>query len=272
MIHSSAIIHPHAKIGEGTSVGPGVIIDEHVEIGPQCEIRAHAVLTGRVRIGARNQIGYGAIIGAEPQDLGYKGAATSVEIGDDNVIREYVTIHRGTKEGSITRIGNHNFLMTGAHIAHNCEIGNHVVLVNNVLLAGYVKVEDRAFLGGGSVVHQFCRIGQLVMMRGLTRMSMDVPPFFMAVALNIVCGLNRVGLRRNGYNTAKRNLIFKAYNILYYSGLNRQQAIEVLQSDKELKESAEVQAILRFIQHTKRGICGALRANQVSNVNEKDVA
>ncbi|MFH1067375.1 MAG: acyl-ACP--UDP-N-acetylglucosamine O-acyltransferase [bacterium] len=263
MIHPTAIIHPRAQIGEGTSVGPGVIIDEHVEIGPQCEIRARAVLTGHARIGARNQIGYGAIIGAEPQDLSYKGATTSVEIGDDNVIREYATIHRGTKEGSVTRVGHHNFFMAGAHVAHNCEVGHHVILVNNVLLGGYVKVEDRAFIGGGAVVHQFCRIGQLAIIRGQTPITMDVPPFFMAVAINTVCGLNRVGLRRNGYTHPQRKLIQKTYDLLYYSGLNRQQAIEVLQTDAELKASPGAQAILHFIQHTKRGFCRATKAQDV---------
>jgi UDP-N-acetylglucosamine acyltransferase len=249
----SSQIHPKAKIGEGCKIGPNVIIDEHVEIGPDCEIRANAVLTGHTKIGARNQIGYGAIIGAEPQDLGFKGGVSYVEIGDENVIREYATIHRGTKEESSTVLGNKNFLMAGAHVAHNCRIGNHVILVNNVLLAGYVDVADRAFLGGAVVVHQFTRIGELVMVRGQTRIGLDIPPYFMAVDTNTVAGVNRVGLRRNGYGPAQRRVILKVYEWLYEAGLNRLQAVEAIRRDVSL-QTPEAERICEFVVASRRGI------------------
>lgn len=249
----SLLIHPKAKIGEGCRIGPNVVIDEHVQIGPDCEIRANAVITGHTRIGARNQIGYGAVIGAEPQDLGFKGGVSYVEIGDENVIREYATIHRGTKEESSTVLGNKNFLMAGAHVAHNCRVGNHVVLVNNVLLAGYVDVADRAFLGGAVVVHQFTRIGELAMIRGQTRIGLDVPPFFMAVDTNTVAGINRVGMRRNGYNAAQRRVVIRVYDWLYEAGLNRPQAVEAIRRDVAM-QTPEAELICNFVMASKRGI------------------
>lgn len=261
-IHPSAHIHPNARIGEGTRIGPGVIIEEHVEIGPDCEIRAHAVLSGHTRIGARNQIGYGAVIGAEPQDLGYRGAVTRTVIGDDNVFREHVTIHRGTKEGTSTEIGNHCFLMAGAHVAHNCRIGDHVILVNNVLLAGHVEVEERAFVGGAVVIHQFTRIGRMSMIRGLTALGMDVPPYCMAVALNSVAGLNRVGLKRNGAGPAVRKALWRAYTLFYESGLNRIQALEAIAAEAEL-DIPEVRHFTSFIRATRRGVCRAVKASEV---------
>lgn len=249
----SLLIHPKAKIGEGCRIGPNVVIDEHVEIGPDCEIRANAVITGHTKIGAGNQIGYGAIIGSEPQDLSFKGGVSRVEIGDENIIREYATIHRGTKEGSSTVLGNKNFLMAGAHVAHNCRIGNQVVLVNNVLLAGYVEIADRAFLGGAVVVHQFTRIGELAMVRGQTRIGLDVPPYFMAVDTNTVAGINRVGLRRNGYNAAQRRVVLRVYDWLYGAGLNRRQAVEAIRRDVTL-QTPEAELICHFVLSSKRGI------------------
>ena len=251
-------IHPKAKIAEGCKIGPNVVIDEHVEIGPGCEIRAHAVITGHTRIGARNQIGYGAIIGAEPQDLSFKGGISYLEIGDENVIREYATIHRGTKEKSSTILGNNNFLMAGAHVAHNCRIGNQVTLVNNVLLAGYVEVADRAFLGGAVVVHQFTRIGELVMVRGQTRLGLDVPPYFMAVETNTVAGVNRVGLKRNGYNYIQRRAILRVYELLYLSGYNRLQAVEAIRNEAEL-QIPQADLICNFVASSKRGISRPVR-------------
>lgn len=253
MIHSRALVHPSAKIGDGTIIGPDAIIDEHVELGAGCEIRARAVITGHTKIGDRTQIGYGAIVGAEPQDLSYKGAVSHVEIGTDCVIREYATIHRGTKEGTVTRIGNNCMLMTGAHVAHNCRLGDGVILVNNVLLGGYVEIDDKAFLGGAVVVHQFTRIGSLVMVRGQTRLGLDVPPFFMAVDTNTVAGLNRVGLKRNGFGPEQRRRIQSVYETLYESGLNLTQAVEQLRKDPDL-DHPEVRRILDFVSGTKRGI------------------
>ena len=254
-IHPRAMVHPHAKIGAGSNVGADAIIDEFVEIGDRCEIRARAIVTGHTKIGNDNQVGYGAIIGSEPQDTAYNGAVSFVEIGDRNTFREYVTVNRGTKEGSVTKIGNDNLLFTGVHIAHNCAIGNRVVLVNNVLLAGYVEVHDYAFMGGDAVVHQFNRIGSYAMVRGQTRLTQDVPPYCMAVDTNMVFGLNRLGLRRNGFSHERRRHILAAYDVIYKSNLNRSQAIEFLESDSSFADNPDIQLFCEFIKSSKRGIC-----------------
>jgi UDP-N-acetylglucosamine acyltransferase len=261
MIHPRALVHPNAKIGEGTVIGPDVIIDEHVQIGANCEIRARAVITGWTKIGDNNQIGYGAIIGAEPQDLAFKNEESYVRIGDGNVIREYATIHRGTKAGTETVIGDRCYLMANAHLAHNCRLGNQVILVNNVLLGGYVEIRDFAFLGGAAVVHQFVRIGEYVMVRGQTRLGLDVPPYCMAVATNTVCGLNKVGLKRRGYDRSRRKAIEDAYETYFWSGKNRVQALETLNTGA----NDDVKLFAEFIKGTKRGVCAAMRAGGIDD-------
>jgi UDP-N-acetylglucosamine acyltransferase len=253
-IHERAIVHRGAVIGEGTVVGPDAIIDEHVVVGAHCEIRARAILTGHTTLGDNNQIGYQAIIGAEPQDLSYDGAESYVRIGSGNRIRENVTIHRGTEAGSATSIGDGNYLMAGSHVAHNCRLGNEVILVNNVLLGGHVDVDDYAFLGGDVVVHQFVRIGKYVMVRGQTRIGLDIPPYFMAAYTNSVVGLNRVGLKRRGFNPEQRRTIQKAFDILYKQGNNRQQAVGAMRAFRDM-QTPEVEELARFLEGTKRGIC-----------------
>jgi UDP-N-acetylglucosamine acyltransferase len=255
MIHPTASVSPGAKIGVGVRIGPGAQIDDGCVIGDECDIRAHAVVTGRSVLGKGNQIGYGAIIGSEPQDIAFQDDPSNpscVVIGDKNVIREYVTIHRGTKPGTETRLGDGNYLMVGSHVAHNCRIGNQVILVNNVLLGGYVEVEDKAFLGGGCVVHQFVRIGELSIIRGRNALSKDLPPYFMAAEVNTAEGLNRIGLRRAGISEEARHALNRAYKLLYRSGLNFGQALETI--EKELS-GPEIGKLIAFIKASKRGIC-----------------
>lgn len=225
-IHHTAIIDPEAKLGVNIEIGPYAVIDGCVEIGDYSSIESHAVIEGDVRIGSGNVIGHGAIIGTPPQDLSYSpDRETGVEIGNENVIREHCTIHRGSSEGSATKIGHNNFLMAGAHVGHNCEIGNNVIIANNCLLGGHVSVGDGAFLGGGCVFHQNIRVGRLAITQGASAFSKDIPPFVIAAERNYVFGLNVIGLRRAGFSPQERDEVKAAFKLIYASGLNVGEAI-----------------------------------------------
>ncbi len=254
LIHPTAVIHPGAKLGAGVRVGPFAVIEGPAEIGEGCEIQAHAVVTGWVRMGARNRIGYGAIVGGQPQDYGFSPETESwVIIGDDNWIREYATLHRGTGAGTETRVGSHCFLMTGVHVGHNSQVADRVIIANNVLLGGHVHVGSGAFLGGGSVFHQFVHVGRQAMIQGNSKLSKSVPPFLIATALNRVVGLNVVGLRRSGQTAEQRKEIKDAFKLLYKSGLNTRQA---LAAAKERPWGAEAAEFFNFVAGSqKRGIC-----------------
>jgi len=253
-IHPSAFVDPTAQLGEGVEVGPGAIIEAGAIIGEGCKIQARAVIGSHVLLGARNTIGHGAIIGGDPQDFDFKpGTNSKVVIGDDNILREYVTIHRGTKEGSSTTIGNNNFLMVGVHLGHNASVGNRVIIANNCLLAGYVAVQDGAVLGGGSVFHQFIRVGRLCMVRGGERFGKDIPPFLVAYGTNLVAGINAVGLRRAGFSSATRLEIKRAFRFLYLEGRNISQALEEA-SDHQWGSEAE--SFFSFVREARRrGVC-----------------
>jgi UDP-N-acetylglucosamine acyltransferase len=223
-IDPTAIVDPGAKLGADLEIGPFCVIGAGAVIGDRCQIQAHAVIEGSVRMGTGNFIGYGAIIGAAPQDLGFDPKTQSaVEIGNGNTIREYCTIHRGSTEGTATTIGDDNFLMVGNHLGHNCAIGNGVVMANDCLLAGHVRIDDRAFIGGGSRFHQGIRMGRLVMAEG--RFTQNLPPF-MSAAKNEVFGFNVVGMRRANFTGPERDEIKRAFKLLYRSGLNTKQALE----------------------------------------------
>jgi len=253
-IHPTAIVDPAAQIADDVEVGPFSVIGPWVVIGNKTIAQSHVVIEGEVLIGHGNFIGHGAIIGAPPQDVSFSPERkTKLAIGNDNVIREYCTIHRGTAEGSATKIGDKNFLMTGAHIGHNCEIGNNVIIANNCLLAGYVRVDDSAFLGGGSTFHQFMHIGRLVMVQGSSAFGKDLPPFVIAAERNFVFGVNVVGLRRAGFSQEDRDEIKAAFKLVYLSGLNIAQAIEKAAT---MNFGAPAREFLDFVANAKkRGIC-----------------
>ena len=223
-IHPTAIVDERAQLGAEVEIGPFSIIGAEAVIGDKSVIQSHVVIEGAVRLGAGNLIGHGSVIGTVPQDLGFQPQIRSrIEIGDSNVIREHCTIHRGATEGSATVLGDGNFLMVGAHVGHDCQIGSGVVIVNNCLLAGHVRIDDRAFIGGGSRFHQGIRIGRVVMAEG--RFTKNLPPFLIA-AKNHVFGVNILGLRRAGFSPAERDEIKRAFKLLYMSGLNTKQALE----------------------------------------------
>jgi UDP-N-acetylglucosamine acyltransferase len=253
-IHPTALIDPAARVGKNVEIGPYTVIGPQVSIGDGSVLGAHVVIEGEVKLGTRNVIGHGAIIGAAPQDLSFKAETRSaVHIGDDNVIREYCTIHRGTAEGSATTLGNQNFLMVGAHVGHNSAVADKVIIANNCLLGGYVEVADGAFLGGGCVFHQFIRIGRFAITQGGSAFSVDIPPFVIANDLNRVVGLNMVGLRRADFSPRERDEIKAAFKLIYSSGLNTTQALSRA-AEKSWGQSAR--EFFDFIAAAKkRGIC-----------------
>ncbi|HSY19091.1 MAG TPA: acyl-ACP--UDP-N-acetylglucosamine O-acyltransferase [Candidatus Acidoferrales bacterium] len=253
MIHPTAIIHPKARLGSGIQVGPYSVIDADVEIGAGCVLGPYVYLTGVTKIGSGNKFHAAAVIGDAPQDLKYKDGPTGLRIGDNNVFREHTTVHRSNKPDEETVIGSNNFIMGNAHIAHNCRVGNHVIIANGTLLAGHVEVQDRAFLSGNCVIHQFCRIGTLAMMQGGAAASQDVPPFTMAKnGMNILCGLNTVGLRRANFSSEERLELRKLYKFVFRSGKNLRPA---LAEAKGKFTGPAVKVFLDFIAAAKRGVC-----------------
>jgi len=252
MIHPTAIIHPKAKLDSTVQVGPCAVIDEGVELGAHCVVGPHVYLTGLTTIGAHNQFHAGCVVGDAPQDLKYDGAPTRLRIGDHNVFREHFTAHRSTGPDGETIIGSHNFLMAGSHVAHNCAVGDHVILANGALLGGYAVVQDRAFISGNGCVHQFCRVGTLALMQGCAVISKDLPPFTVALRVNEICGLNVVGLRRAGFTAEQRLELKRLYHLLFRGGKNLRSA--VAEAQKKFT-SAPAKNLLEFIAGTERGVC-----------------
>lgn len=253
-VHPTAIVSPGAELEDGVEIGPYSIIGENVRIAQGTKIGPGVSVEGWTRIGKKCQILKGAVIGTPAQDVHYKGGRSFVEIGDNNLIREYVTIHRGTGEDSITHIGSHNFLMAYCHIAHNCWVGDKVVIANMGTLAGYVRVEDRVMIGGLTAVHQYVRIGAYAMVGGCAKVVKDIPPFTMADGHPAyLWGLNVVGLRRANFPLAIRTSLNRAYKILFRSGLNTTQALEKIEN--ELEGIPEVEYLCKFIRSSRRGIC-----------------
>jgi len=252
MIHPTAIIHPQAKLDPSVCVGPYAVIDADVELGAGCVLGPHVYLTGVTKIGAGNKFHAGCVIGDAPQDLKYRDEPTRVTIGDNNVFREHVNVHRATKPDGVTAIGSNNFLMANAHIAHNCVIGNHTIISNGVLIAGHAEIHDRAFLSGNSLVHQFCRVGTLAIMQGGSGISKDLPPFTVARGGNGIFGLNVIGLRRAGFSPADRLELKKLYRVLFRSGKIFSAA---LTEARATFFSPGAKTMLEFLTTAKRGVC-----------------
>jgi UDP-N-acetylglucosamine acyltransferase len=252
VIHPTAIIHPQAKLGANVRVGPYAVIDAGVELGHDCVVGPQVYLTGATKIGANNKFHASAVIGDAPQDLKYKDEPTRLVIGDNNVFREHVTVHRSNKLSEDTVIGSNNLLMAGSHVAHNCVVGNHVILANGALLGGHVIVQDRAFVSGNCLVHQFCRVGTMAIMQGGSAISKDLPPFTVARGDNGICGLNTVGLRRAGFSAEERLELKKLYHALFRTGKSFRAALA--DAEKKFKTPGAKQ-MLEFVAAAKRGVC-----------------
>jgi UDP-N-acetylglucosamine acyltransferase len=265
-IHPTALVDPGVRIGADVEIGPFSTIGPEVVIGDTTIVQSHVGIGGEVAIGTGKFIGHGAGIGPPPQDVSFSPERkTRVEIGNENVIREYCTIHRGSAEGSATKIGDKNFLMAGAHLGHNCAIGNNAIIANNCLLGGYVCVDNGAFLGGGGVFHQHMRIGRLALTQGASGFSKDIPPFVIAAEINYVFGVNVIGLRRAGFSGRDRDEIKAAFKLLYTSGLNISQALERAAA---MELGAPAREFFAFVAAAeKRGICPLKRgANEEMSI------
>ena len=257
MIHTTAIVHPGARIAEGVEIGPYAVIGEHVSIGKGTKVGPHAVIDGWTEIGENNTIFHLASVGAAPQDLKYRGEQTYLRIGNNNTIREFATLHLGTVTGDgETTVGDGNLFMAYSHVAHDCHVGNHVVMANSATLAGHVTVEDYAILGGLCAVHQFVQIGESAMIGGGTMVASDVPPYTILTGEGRdlrLRGLNTIGLKRRGISDTAISSLKKAYKILALSGLKLTEAVEKMKS--EVPTSSEVEHFIRFIEESKRGVC-----------------
>ncbi len=256
-IHPTAAVDPKAEIHSSVVVGPYAVIGANVRIGADTTVEAHAVISGPTGIGERNLIGSFSVVGGTPQDLGYKGEPTELIIGSDNQIREFASIHRGTPGGHAkTVIGNNNLLMAYTHVAHDCVIGNHVIMANVATLAGHVEVGDRASIGGLVAIHQFCRIGTFSYIGGVSGISLDVPPYVIIAGTRNrtrISGINKVGLKRNGFSRETIKNLDEAFRIIFRTPhLLMKDAIEVART--EYPNCPEVQTLVQFFLDSKRGV------------------
>ena len=255
-IHSTAIVHPKASLADDVEVGPFCLIGEHVTIGKGTRLLSHVTVDGWTEIGVRNELHAFASIGGPPQHLGYKGEPTKVIIGDDNIIREYVTVNRATVQGGgTTTIGSKNFLMAYVHVAHDCHLGSHLIMANAATLGGHITIGDYAIIGGLTGIHQHVRIGSYSMVGGCCGIVQDLPPFMRAAGgyHARMYGLNSVGLRRQGFSTDRISVLKRAYDMLFRSGHRIAEAARLAKA--EFGDQPDVMTVLGFLEGTKRGIC-----------------
>ncbi|MGA1994401.1 MAG: acyl-ACP--UDP-N-acetylglucosamine O-acyltransferase [Bryobacteraceae bacterium] len=249
----TARIHPEAIVGPGVHIGEFCVVESDVSIGAGCVLEPYVYVKRWTTLGERNEISAGTVLGTDPLDKTFTGQRSYLRIGNGNKIREHYTISRGTEPESVTEIGDENYIMTSGHIAHNCQIGNRTVIASCALVAGYVQVEDQAFISGGVVVHQFSKIGRLAMIGGNTRVNQDAPPFFLYAGHDIQAkGLNLVGLKRAGFKASQVAPIKQAYRLLYRSGLKLEDALARIESETPTPEALH---LVGFIRRSSRGIC-----------------
>lgn len=252
-IHPTAVVHPNAKIGEGCQIGPYCIIGEHVTLGAECRLHSHIVIDGHTVLGRGNEIFPFASIGLKTQDLKWKGGTTWTRIGDNNTFREYVTVHSATSDGDATVIGSENNILAYCHIAHDCQLGSHIVMSNVGTLAGHVKVEDHAIIGGLAAVHQFCRIGTMAIIGGCSKVVQDVPPYMLADGNPAETRtVNKVGMERNGVTEEAQGAMKQAYKIIFRDGLTISNAL--VRIEAELPKLPEVLHLLQFARTSERGL------------------
>jgi UDP-N-acetylglucosamine acyltransferase len=253
-VHPTAVISNEADVADGVEIGPYVTIDGPVQIGPNCRVRAHACLVGPLTLGRDNDVGIGVILGERPQHLLYRNEPTRTQIGDGNIFREHVTVHRGGPSGGVTVVGSHNFLMVNAHVGHDAVLGDHCILANGALVGGHCVLYDRAFVSGNAAIHQFVRIGRLALLSGATAATRDLPPFLLSVGRDTVNGVNVIGMRRAGMPAEEIAAVRRAFHILYRQ--NQMLSVAVQRLERELGHITSVREMVEFIRTTKRGVLG----------------
>jgi UDP-N-acetylglucosamine acyltransferase len=251
-IHPTAVISPEAELAGNVEIGPHAVIEGSVKIGPDCVLRPHVLLCGPLTMGRGNVVFSGAILGERPQHLKYNGEPTSLEIGDHNVFREHVTVHRGTAHSMVTRIGSNNFFMANTHVGHDCTIGNRCILTNGALVGGHCTLEDNVYLSGNSAIHQFVRIGRLALLSGCSATTKDIPPFVVQQYIDTVVGINVIGMRRAGMSSAQINAVREAFRILFREGLSLPAALHRLEREWGAVDS--VQEMIAFLSKCPKGI------------------
>jgi UDP-N-acetylglucosamine acyltransferase len=251
-IHPTAVIAPEADLAADVEVGPYAVLEGAVKLGPGCVVRPGAHLVGPITMGRNNKVFSHAVIGEQPQHLRYNNEATRVEIGDNNIFREHVTVHRGTTQSWVTRIGNNNFLMANSHVAHDCQIGNNCLLANGALVGGHCVLEDNVMLSGNAATHQFVRVGRLALLSGVSGTTKDIPPFIIQQRINCIVGVNVVGMRRAGIPTSHIDAVRRAFHILYREQRVLPSALD--QIEREIGDVPEVLEMLTFIRASTRGI------------------
>lgn len=257
-IHPSALVSKKANIGADVEIGPYTIVGENVAIGAGTKVGAHCVLEGHTAIGAGCEIFTGAVIGSRPQDLKYKGEKVYLQIGNNNIIREYCTFNPGTEEGGRTTVGESNLFMAYSHVAHDCSVGSNCVIANNGTLAGHVTIEDRAVIGGLVAIHQFVRVGRLSIIGGCSKVVQDIPPYSTCDGHPArVYGLNLIGLRRQKVSGASIHLLDDAFKVFFSSGLSIKHALEKV--EKEMEKSPELSILIDFVKRSERGVTRSCR-------------
>ncbi len=251
-VHPTAVVAAEADLAEHVEVGPYVVIEGAVRLGPGCRLRPFVHLVGPMTLGRDNVVFTGCVLGERPQHLRYNDEPTRVEVGDGNVFRENVTVHRGTTHSWATRIGSHNFFMAGAHVAHDCVVGDHCILANGALVGGHCTVGDRAYLSGNAAVHQFVRVGRLALLSGVSASTKDVPPFMIQQGIDNVVGVNVVGMRRAGLSAAQIDAVRQAFGLLFRRGMVIPGALAEI--EKELGGIDVIAELIEFVRGSKRGI------------------
>jgi UDP-N-acetylglucosamine acyltransferase len=259
LIHPSAVVSADARLAPDVTVGPLAVIDGPVELGAGCVVAAHARLTGPLTVGPKNFFDTGCVIGGAPQHTAYAGDPTRVEIGSGNTFREHVTVHRAMPVGAgpgtgVTRVGDGNLFMAGAHVAHDCVVGSHGIYANGALLAGHVTTGDRVFISGNSAVHQFCRVGRLALLSGTSASTQDIPPFWVIQNFNRVCGVNVVGMRRAGVSNAEIAAVRRVFRLIYVEKLLIPTAM--MRAEAEFGSLPCVRELIDFVRASKRGVAG----------------